>query len=495
MRMRLQERDRQAVESLARGEEGRHTPRQCGLCENESSSGEASVRRLRFLPVSAGLFLFLGAMVYAAPPQGDRAASPEPETNQQAVVPAPGQTVPPPQQPQGYTLSPEKYANAVAYSKAQYRLYFIGFAYGLIALLLVLRWRLGPKYRDWAEGISRVRFVQAIIFTPLLLLTLDVLDLPLGIYRHWLSLKYDISVQKWGSWAWDWTKGELIGFVIGSILIWILYAVIRRSARRWWFYFWLASLPILLFLFFIGPYVIDPLFNKFEPLEKSQPALVTSLEQEVTRAGMHIPPERMFLMKASVKTKALNAYVTGFGASKRVVVWDTTIEKMTLPETLYVFGHEMGHYVLGHIWKLISSFAIVLLVFLYLGYRFSGGLLARRGPGWGIRGMDDWASFPALTLLLTIFSFFASPVINTFSRHFEHEADLYGLEVTHGLIPNSSEVAAHAFQVLGEVALADPHPSEFIKVWLYSHPPVAERVAFAQTYDPWSKGKSPKFVK
>ena len=251
----------------------------------------------------------------------------------------------------------------------------------------------------------------------------------------------------------------------------------------------------MVFGIFIAPLVIDPLFNKFEPLDKTQPQLVQALENVVNRAGMNIPPERMFLMKASEKTKALNAYVTGFGSSKRVVVWDTTIAKMSQPETVFVFGHEMGHYVLNHVYKGIAFTAVVLFILFYLSYQGIGGLLSRYGPGWGIRDINDWASLPALLLLLSIVGFFVAPIGNTFGRHVEHEADVYGLEVTHGLTPNSSQVAAHSFQILGEVDLADPDPSEFIKFWLYNHPPVAERVRFALDYDPWSKGESPKFVK
>ena len=395
----------------------------------------------------------------------------------------------------GYTLPPEKYAKAVAFSRAGYRLYFIGFFYNVILLLLVLRWRLGPRFRDWAERASRFRFVQAVIFAPLLFLSLAVAGLPISMYRHELSRKYDLSVQGWGSWIGDQAKSELVALVVGSIVVWILYGVIRRSARRWWFYFWLAMLPIIFVLVFLSPLVIDPLFNKFEPLEKTQPALVAALERVVQRAGMNIPPERMFLMKASAKTKAINAYVTGVGASKRVVVWDTTIADMTTPETVFVFGHEMGHYVLGHVWKGMIFFAAALFVFLYLGYRFLSVLLNRRGAGWSIRGPDDWASLPALMLLISVFTFLAAPAMNSYVRHYEHEADIYGLEVTHGLTPDSSEVAAQSFQILGEVDLADPNPSKLIEIWLYSHPPVSERVAFARSYDPWGKGESPQFVK
>ncbi len=440
------------------------------------------------------LLISLAALALASG-QSQPAASPANTPKHGAAAGTPQQPAPPQQQVKAYTLPPDKYEKAVAYSRARYRLYFIEFVYGVIVLLLVLGWRLAPKYRDWAERATRRRFLQAMIYTPLLLLTVGILGLPVDIYSQWLERKYDISVQGWGSWAWDWTKGLLIAFVIGIILVWVLYAVIRHSERRWWFYFWLISLPILLFVFFISPLVIDPLFYKFEPLEQTQPSLVAALEQVVHRGGMDIPPERMFLMKASEKTNALNAYVTGFGASKRVVVWDTTIQKMPTPEVVFVFGHEMGHYVLGHIWKGLLFFAGLFFVLLYLGYRLIHWTLQRWGAGWGIRGLDDWASLPALLLLISIFLFLFDPIGNTFSRYIEHQADVYGLEVTRGIMPNSGQVAARSFQILGEVDLSDPHPSEFIRIWLYNHPPIGERVAFALSYDPWSKRQSPEFVK
>jgi len=394
-----------------------------------------------------------------------------------------------------YALPPDLYKKAVNYSRAQYILYFVDFVWGVIVLLLVLAWKLAPKYRDWAERATKFRFVQAVIFAPILLLTIDALGLPTDIYGHWLSRSYGISVQRWGSWAWDWTKGEIITFIFGIILVWILYAVIRHSPRRWWFYFWLATLPILCFMIFLAPLVIAPLFNKFEPLEQKDPALVVALEKVVHRAGMNIPPQRMFWMNESSKGNDLNAYVTGLGASKRVVVWDTTIAKMTVPETMFVFGHEMGHYVLGHVYKGMIFGAALLFVLLYLGFRGMLWTLSRCSGRWGIRGTDDWASLPVLLLWLAILGFFAAPVANTFSRHIEHQADQYGLEVTHGLIPHSRQVAAQAFQILGEVDLSDPNPNPFIKVWLFNHPPLAERVHFALTYDPWAKGKQPEFVK
>jgi Zn-dependent protease with chaperone function len=203
----------------------------------------------------------------------------------------------------------------------------------------------------------------------------------------------------------------------------------------------------------------------------------------------------MFWMKASDKTIATNAYVSGFGASKRIVIWDTTIAQETTDEVLNDFGHEMGHYVLGHIWKGFVFFAATLFVLLFLGYRCIGWLLAQFGAGWGIRGLDDWASLPALLLLISVFGFAANVLGSTFSRYLENQADVYGLEVTHGIIPDPGQACAHSFQIYGEAVLVDPDPNPIQVFLLFDHPPVRDRVRLCATYDPWSKGESPQFVK
>lgn len=164
-------------------------------------------------------------------------------------------------------------------------------------------------------------------------------------------------------------------------------------------------------------------------------------------------------MGAGEKTTGLSAYVRGIGASKRIVVWDTTIARMNTPQIVFVTGHEMGHYVLLHIPKGLTFFAALELLVFYLGYRCIGWVLDRWGAGWGVRGLDDWASLPALLLLLSVFFFVANPISSAFSRHCEHQADQYGLEVTYGLTPDFGQVAAQAFQVLGEVDLSDPDPN------------------------------------
>ncbi len=358
----------------------------------------------------------------------------------------------------------------------------------------MLQLRVAPAYRDWATKWTDSGFGQIVVFAPLTLLTIDVLSLPTAIWGHRLALQYQQSIQAWGSWLADWGKGEGVEMGIAILLVWVLYAVIRKSPRNWWFWFWLAAVPLIILGAVVEPLIVEPLFFKFTPLASSEAQLAANIEQMTIRAGAPIPQNRIFEMNASTKLKELNAYVTGLGASKRVVVWDTTIGRMSGEEVLFVTGHEMGHYVLGHVRNGILFACAVLLFFLNLAYRALHWMLGRWGETWGIRGPDDLASLPALILLLTVFGFLFTPISNAYSRRLEHQADQYGLEVIHGLIPDAPVVAARAFQILGEVDLEEPKPSAAVKIWFYNHPPLDERMRFAQTYDPWSEGRAPEFV-
>src|SRR5258705_535622 len=170
-----------------------------------------------------------------------------------------------------------------------------------------------------------------------------------------------------------------------------------------WCSCWLLSLPMLVFGIFLEPVVIDPMFNHFEPLAKTNPALVADLERVVARGGLSIPPERMFLMRASDKVTTLNAYVTGIGASKRIVVWDTSIAKGTPDEIMFIFGHEMGHYVLDHIYKGLAFAALLFLAMLWLGYHAARWIIARFGAGWRIPDVSAYAAVAVLMLALSIF--------------------------------------------------------------------------------------------
>jgi STE24 endopeptidase len=394
-----------------------------------------------------------------------------------------------------YTLPPDKLAKSKALYDLRGKLQIIDTVYGLLILLGLLYLGIAAKYRDIAEASGKNRFVQALIFVALFLVTTTALQFPLDAYQQSISRQYGLSVQGWGSWFGDVLKGMLVGYVFLTIVAWLIAMLIRVSPRRWWLYSWAMVFVLLVFVVAISPVVIDPLFNKFEPLDKSNPQLVDAIEKVTQRGGLTIPRDRMFLMKASEKVTTLNAYVTGFGPSKRVVVWDTTIKNATTPETLFVYGHEMGHYVLNHIVIGLAAAAVGLFIGFYLLYCIANWAFPRFQQRWRMREPWDWAALVMLVLIFSIMSTVSAPIGNGFSRTLEHNADVYGLEVTHGLNPNSQEAAAHAFQVLGELALSYPYPSDFYVFWYADHPPIRDRVPFAHNYDPWSKGEQPKYVK
>ncbi len=378
-----------------------------------------------------------------------------------------------------YTLAPAQLRKAEGLHRTHLLLELASTALGIAVLVALIALRFAPKLQRVVESISRRRILQALIFVPVLLLVLACLQLPLELYGHHVSLAYGLSVQGWASWLADWAKAELLTLVFATLALWALYAVIRHAPRRWWFYAWLFSLPIMCALVFVAPVVIDPLFNRFEPLANSNPELTVQLQSLARSAGLDIPQSRIFLMHASDKVTTYNAYVTGFGATKRIVVWDTTARDLTLPQVLFVFGHEMGHYVLHHIYRGLAFGALLLFAGFWLTARLAEALLARFSQRWQIRALSDWSSLPLLILLASLLSFLGEPLGNAFSRHIEHQADVYGLTITTPVTKNAGQVAAQAFQLLGEKSYSYPNPSPFLVFWSYSHPTIAQRIRFA----------------
>jgi STE24 endopeptidase len=392
-----------------------------------------------------------------------------------------------------YSLPPEKLQRAIAYSRIRVILDFLGSGWGILQLILLLALGVVARMRNFAVNLSKNRWVQGFTFTLLFLLASTLLDLPLDLYGHHAAVVYGQSVQGWGSWAWDAIKSFLLVFVFGGLLVMLLFWVIRKSPTHWWFWFWIPAMLFVLLSVFIAPVLIDPLFNKFEPLVNTNPALVDRLEQIVARGGIQIPPDRMFLMKASEKVTTLNAYVTGYGASKRVVVWDNSITKATPDEISFIFGHEMGHYVLNHIPQTLVFLGVLLLIEFYLGYRGIQWLIARYGARWRISSQNDWGALVILLLVLAVLSFFSEPIVNGYSRMHEHEADVYGQEAIHGIVPDPQAAAQQSFQILGEMSLTDPNPNPFVEFWTFTHPSVSSRAAFAASYNPWVPGQHPKY--
>ena len=256
---------------------------------------------------------------------------------------------------------------------------------------------------------------------------------------------------------------------------------------------------------------MEPLFYRFTPLEKTQPALTGRIEKMLGHAGLTIPRRRIYEMDASAKTRIVNAYVSGWGASKRLVVWDTTLQKLNSDQALLVVGHEAGHYVLHHIPKEFALDEMLFLALFYVGFlavnkvtTLSGhceqseesrsaprlrGEIVRFARNDRIEGVADLASLPIVLMVLTLVVFLASPAFNAVSRYFEHQADQFGLEVAHGVVPDPNTADVQSFQIMAEEDLEDPDPSPFIRFWLYTHPSTEERIRFASTYKPWAEGK------
>jgi Zn-dependent protease with chaperone function len=430
----------------------------------------------RFVPVLCLLLagLFGRACLAQAPP----AANP-PAAQSVHEVPA-------------YSLPADKLKRAEALNRDFNWLWAIGTVWSVVYLLLFLRLHWAAKLSCFSAFWARRRWVQGLIFLPLLVVAIHLLNLPLSLAGHHLGLAYGLSIERWPAWFWDWTKALLVSIATTTLVGSLLFAIVRHS-RRWWLWFWLLSLPLMLAAVYAEPLIIDPLFNHFEPLSRSHPELVAQLERVVERSGERIPPDHMFLMKASEKTTELNAYVTGFGSSKRVVVWDTSLKKSTPDEVLFIFGHELGHYVLGDVVHGLMMAAAGALLALWLAFHVARKLVCLYWRRWEVPSVEDWSAVVVLLLVFTVFSIVSEPIGNSISRYVEHRADVYGQEIVHGIVADPQATAVHSFQTLGEESLDIPDPNPGMVFWTYSHPPIAKRAEFARDYDPWKPGGHPRF--
>ncbi len=381
-----------------------------------------------------------------------------------------------------YSLPPDLLVKARALEHTRTLLHFGGVAWTMALLWLSLRVRLGERIAAVGEQVSRHAWVQGFVVAPVWLLLLALITLPLELYGHSVSLRYGISVEPWAHWWIDWAQSLMLTLGVGTMVLSTLYALLRHCGRSWWRWFWLLSLPCMVFAVYVEPVLIDPIFNHFTPLAARDPSLVAELERVVARSTLQIPPERMFVMDASTRTNGLNAYVTGFGSSKRIVVWDTTLSQAPVDEIVSIYGHEQGHYVLNHIWKGMGVAALLMLVFYGLGAWLLGLLVRLRGDAWHIGSVDDWAGVGLILLLATALGFLAEPAANGFSRAIEHQADVYGLYITSGLLPDAGATVVRVENRLGRVWLEDPDPNRFVVWWTYTHPPAADRAAYAARF-------------
>ncbi|HEY6447331.1 MAG TPA: M48 family metallopeptidase [Acidobacteriaceae bacterium] len=391
-------------------------------------------------------------------------------------------------------LPADKLAKAIALSHWRTGLYFGETAWLLFALWVLVRVGNGRTLARMAAKISPKVWVQGLVAAPVWLLILALLELPESLIGHHVSLEYRLSVEPWLPWWSDWAKSLVLTLAVGTFVLSVMYAMMRRWPRRWWIGFWAFTVAAVVVGTFVAPLFVDPLFNHFTPLVQSDPALVQQLERVAERGGLHIPPSRIFLMDASRRVTTPNAYVTGIESSKRIVVWDTTIKEESPNEILFTYGHEQGHYVLHHIPKGLAFAALVFFVFYWIGAHLLLALVRLLGAARGIDSPADWGSLGIVLLLMVVLSFIADPIANTFSRNIEHQADVYGQEVIHGLIPDAQATVVHSFCSDAQLWLDDPSPNPLVEFWTYSHPSTEERAEFAAHYDPWAPGHAPRYT-
>ena len=385
----------------------------------------------------------------------------------------------------GPVAVPEPSEKALSYFRSGNVLWGVNTIWGLLIPAAFLLTGLSARIRNWAQKLGRKWFFIIGLYFAIFALITFVIDFPLAYYQGFVrEHAYELSNQTFGKWFGDSLKALLVSIVMGFLFLWIPYLLLKRSPRRWWLYTGLLTVPFLFFVMLVSPIWIDPLFNDYGAMNDQ--ALEAKILALAEKSG--IEGGRVFEVNKSVDTQTVNAYVTGFLGTKRIVLWDTIIAKLSEQELLFVMGHEMGHYVLGHVVKGIFFFSLLILVMLYAAYRTAGGLIHRFKDRFGFDQLSDVASLPLILLLMNVFFFAVTPVALTFTRYMEHEADRFGLEVT-----QRNRAAATAFVKLQEENLAVPRPGWLYKLWRSSHPTLGDRIDFCNTYRPWMEGTPLKY--
>ena len=376
---------------------------------------------------------------------------------------------------------PEPSEQAMRYYRSGNVLWFVEQVWSIGVLVLLLTTGFSAALRNQARKIGRNWFFTIVVYFVLFTVVTTIIDLPLSYYTEFVRQHaYWLSNQTFGKWFADTLKSLAVACIAGALVMWVPYLLLRKSPRRWWLYTAVALVPFIIVANLVAPIWIAPLFNTFEPMHnKALEARILSLAD---RAG--IEGGRVFQVNKSVDTKTLNAYVAGLFGTKRIVLWDTTLNRMTDRELLFVMGHEMGHYVLNHVWQGIAFSTLMLVASLYVAYRSADGVVARYGGRWGFASLADVASFPLLLLLMAAFGLVVTPLELAYTRHVEHEADRFGLEIT-----QTNHSAGTAFVKLQQDALANPRPGLLFTIFRESHPPLGERIDFANEYHPWSDGQ------
>ena len=289
---------------------------------------------------------FAAIVLGAGPAVGQTSGGPPPPPSERGAVrsPAADELRPVP--------VPEPSEKAMQYYRSGNVLWFVEQAWSIAVLVLLLATGVSAALRNAARRIGRNWFFTIVVYFALFTIITTIIDLPLSYYTEFVrEHAYGLSNQTFGKWFGDTLKSLAVAGIVGALVLWVPYLLLRKSPRRWWLYTAIALVPFIVVANLVAPIWIAPLFNKFEPMQNK------ALEQKILalagRAG--IEGSRVYQVKKSVDTKTLNAYVAGLFGTKRIVLWDTTLARMTDRELMFVMGHEMGHYVLHHVWQAIAS--------------------------------------------------------------------------------------------------------------------------------------------
>jgi len=359
-----------------------------------------------------------------------------------------------------------------AYFEGGYWLLLWDFLAGAVVAILLLWTRLSSKMRDLAERITRFKPLQTFLYWVQYLVLTSVVMSPLSIYEGFFhELKYGLMNQTFASWFGDQLIGMAVGLVLGGLLVMALAGVVRRLPNTWWIWGAAVSVLFLAFVSLIAPVYIAPLFNKYTKL-KDERVLAPILS--MARAN-GIPASEVWQVDASRQSKRVSANVSGFLGTERITLNDNLLKRCTLEEIETVMGHEMGHYVMNHVYKAMIFFTLeALLFFAFLRWALTWSL-GRWGARWGIRGMGDIAVLPLALLIASIFFFVLTPVNNSYTRTQEYEADIFGLNAA-----GQPDGEATVDLMLGEYRKLDPSPiEEFI---FFDHPSGRTRITAAMRW-------------
>lgn len=321
-------------------------------------------------------------------------------------------------------LSPQQRANSDAYFEGGYWLLLWDVLIALGLAWLLLGTRLSARMRDFAERLTRFRWLQTAIYAMQYIVLTTILTLPWAIYEGFVrEHKYGLSTQNLAQWMGDQAKGLLVGLILGTVALVIIYAVIRKAPRTWWLWGAGVAVVFVMFVATIAPVYIAPLFNTYKSLPDT--ALKAQILSMARANG--IPATDVYWFDASRQSKRISANVSGMFNTTRISLNDNLLNRSTPSEIKAVLGHEMGHYVLNHVYKGVVFFGLIFVVgFALVAWGFSQAE-RRWGQRWGIRGVGDVAGLPLIAALFAIFMFFMTPVNNTITRSMEAEADMFGL--------------------------------------------------------------------